>query len=105
VLVSSAVTPTIAGAMYSVMADCGVGESTRIGRKPFSTSPCSQDRTVSDRTYDRWRLLPCGVPAGIAALALYVYEVDPTNLGFIKLWPASRAEPDVSTVNYQDGRR
>ena len=45
----------------------------------------------------------CGVPPGTAALALNVYAVDPTNLGFIKLWPSNGAEPDVSTVNYQVG--
>ena len=32
-----------------------------------------------------------------------VYAVNPTNLGFIKVWPANGAEPAVSTVNYQVG--
>ena len=32
-----------------------------------------------------------------------VYAVNPTNLGFIKVWPANTTEPDVSTVNYQVG--
>ena len=45
----------------------------------------------------------CGIPNGVAALAMNVYAVNPTNLGFIKVWPANGAEPDVSTVNYQLG--
>jgi len=45
----------------------------------------------------------CGIPNGVAALAMNVYAVNPTNLGFIKVWPANAAEPDVSTVNYQVG--
>jgi hypothetical protein len=45
----------------------------------------------------------CGIPNGVAALAMNVYAVNPTNLGFIKVWPANGAEPDVSTVNYQPG--
>ena len=45
----------------------------------------------------------CGIPNGVAALAMNVYAVNPTNLGFIKVWPANGTEPDVSTVNYQPG--
>jgi hypothetical protein len=45
----------------------------------------------------------CGIPSGVAALAMNVYAVNPTNLGFIKVWPANATEPDVSTVNYQVG--
>jgi len=45
----------------------------------------------------------CGIPNGIAALAMNVYAVNPTNLGFIKVWPANASEPAVSTVNYQVG--
>ena len=45
----------------------------------------------------------CGIPSGVAALALNLYAVNPTNLGFIKVWPANAAEPAVSTVNYQVG--
>ena len=45
----------------------------------------------------------CGIPNGVAALAMNVYAVNPTNLGFIKVWPANGIEPDVSTVNYQVG--
>ena len=43
----------------------------------------------------------CGIPVGVPALAINVYAVNPTNLGFIKLWPAGLAEPAVSTVNYE----
>ena len=45
----------------------------------------------------------CGIPNGVAALAINVYAVNPTNLGFIKVWPANATEPAVSTVNYQVG--
>jgi len=45
----------------------------------------------------------CGMPNGVAAIAMNVYAVNPTNLGFIKVWPANAAEPAVSTVNYQPG--
>ena len=43
----------------------------------------------------------CGIPAGVSALVLNVYAVNPTNLGFIKLWPSGTVEPNVSTVNYE----
>jgi len=33
----------------------------------------------------------CGIPAGVSALVLNVYAVNPTNLGFIKLWPSGRS--------------
>jgi hypothetical protein len=46
----------------------------------------------------------CGMPNGVAAIAMNVYAVNPTNLGFIKVWPANAAEPAVSTVNYQPGQ-
>jgi hypothetical protein len=42
----------------------------------------------------------CGIPAGVAALALNVVAVSPANLGFIKLWPANAAQPNASTINY-----
>jgi len=45
----------------------------------------------------------CGIPASVPVLALNVYAVNPTNLGFIKLWSAGTNEPFVSTVNYQAG--
>ena len=43
----------------------------------------------------------CGIPLAVSALAINVYAVNPTNLGFIKLWPAGLPEPAVSTVNYE----
>ena len=45
----------------------------------------------------------CAIPNGVAALAMNVYAVNPTNFGFIKVWPANASEPAVSTVNYQVG--
>jgi len=45
----------------------------------------------------------CGVPTGAKALAMTVTAVTPSNLGFVKLWPANATEPDASTVNYDPG--
>jgi hypothetical protein len=45
----------------------------------------------------------CGIPSGVPVLALNVIAVNPTNLGFIKLWPFGSSEPYASTVNYQVG--
>ena len=45
----------------------------------------------------------CGMPNGVAAIAMNVYAVNPSNLGFIKVWAANAPEPAVSTVNYQPG--
>lgn len=45
----------------------------------------------------------CGVPTGANALALTVTAVTPSNLGFVKLWPANATEPDATTVNYDPG--
>ena len=45
----------------------------------------------------------CGVPTGASALAVTVTAVTPSNLGFVKLWPANATEPDASTVNYDPG--
>ena len=59
----------------------------------YSTNFAAQGGTASD----------CGIPNGVAALAMNVYAVNPTNTGFIKVWPANGTEPAVSTVNYQSG--
>jgi len=59
----------------------------------YSTNFASQGGTGSG----------CSIPNGVAALAMNVYAVNPTNLGFIKVWPANGTEPEVSTVNYQVG--
>ncbi len=59
----------------------------------YSTNFSTQGGTASN----------CGIPSGVAALAMNVYAVNPTNLGFIKVWPANGTEPAVSTVNYQVG--
>lgn len=45
----------------------------------------------------------CGMPSGVSAIAMNVYAVSPTALGFIKVWGANASEPAVSTVNYQPG--
>lgn len=45
----------------------------------------------------------CGMPNGVAAIAMNVYAVNPTALGFIKVWAANAAEPAVATINYQTG--
>lgn len=45
----------------------------------------------------------CGVPTGANALAVTVTAVMPSNLGFVKLWPANATEPDATTVNYDPG--
>lgn len=45
----------------------------------------------------------CGIPLGAKALATTTTAVTPSNLGFIKLWPANVTEPDASTVNYDPG--
>ena len=45
----------------------------------------------------------CGLPNGVAAIAMNVYAVNPTALGFIKVWAANATEPPVSTINYQPG--
>jgi hypothetical protein len=45
----------------------------------------------------------CGMPNGVAAIAMNVYAVNPTTLGFIKVWAGNAAEPAVSTINYQTG--
>lgn len=59
----------------------------------YSTNFASQGGTATS----------CAIPNNVAALALNVYAVNPTNVGFIKVWPASGPEPAVSTVNYQPG--
>jgi len=45
----------------------------------------------------------CGMPNGVAAIAMNVYAVNATTLGFIKVYAGNQAEPAVSTVNYQSG--
>ena len=45
----------------------------------------------------------CGMPNGVAAIAMNVYAVNPTTLGFIKVWAGNGAEPAVATINYQTG--
>jgi hypothetical protein len=45
----------------------------------------------------------CNIPSGVAAIAMNVYAINPTNLGFIKVWAANASEPSVATINYQVG--
>lgn len=45
----------------------------------------------------------CGMPNGVAAMAMNVYAVNPVTLGFIKVWAGNGVEPAVSTINYQAG--
>jgi len=42
----------------------------------------------------------CNIPSTVGALAVTATAVNPSNLGFVKLWPANAVEPDASTVNY-----
>lgn len=41
----------------------------------------------------------CGIPATAAAYSLNVTAVPRTTLGFLSIWPAGQAQPNVSTLN------
>jgi hypothetical protein len=45
----------------------------------------------------------CMVPNGAAALALNVVAYQPSNLGYITLWPTSAPEPFAATVSFDSG--
>jgi len=46
----------------------------------------------------------CGIPATAAAYSLNVTVVPEGTLGYLTIWPASRPQPYVSTMNSPDGR-
>ena len=45
-----------------------------------------------------------GVPAGASAVAVNVTAVNPTGDGYITAWPANRARPDTSNLNFYADR-
>ena len=44
-----------------------------------------------------------GVPAGATAVAINVTAVNPTNAGFITVWPAGGGRPEASNLNFVAG--
>src|SRR3954453_4498915 len=46
----------------------------------------------------------CGVPSNATSVALTLTVVDPQGPGFLTAWPADRARPVVSNVNYDVGQ-
>jgi hypothetical protein len=46
----------------------------------------------------------CGIPASAAAYSLNVTVVPIQSLGYLTIWPAGQAQPNVSTLNSTDGR-
>ncbi len=46
----------------------------------------------------------CGIPPTARAVSLNVTAVNPTSGGYINLFPADRAQPATSTVNFTAGR-
>ncbi|MHB8799708.1 MAG: hypothetical protein ACYDBY_14710 [Thermoanaerobaculia bacterium] len=55
------------------------------------------------RTFTIKGAAPCGIPTTAAAVAFNVTVADPANAGFVALWPAGAAYPNVSTINFVAG--
>jgi Bacterial pre-peptidase C-terminal domain len=49
-------------------------------------------------------LSSCNIPASASAYSLNVTVVPITSLGYLTIWPAGQAQPNVSTLNSTDGR-
>src|SRR5690606_10365166 len=65
-------------------------------------------RTGGARLNNAWRDVTvagaAGIPnEGVAAVALNVTAVSPTNSGYLTVYPAGSPRPGVSTLNYDSG--
>lgn len=89
---------------YTPVNPCRIAD-TRVAGGPLgaNVSRTFDGFNASSFAFQGGTATSCGMPNGVAAIAMNVYAVNPTNLGFIKLWPANGSEPAVSTVNYQTG--
>jgi len=46
----------------------------------------------------------CGIPSNVGAIAANITVTAATNAGYLSLFPAGTAEPNVSTINYKAGQ-
>ncbi|HXN48779.1 MAG TPA: hypothetical protein VN893_19165, partial [Bryobacteraceae bacterium] len=86
------------GSRFVPVAPCRVADTRRAGG-PFG-GPSMTARSM------RSFAIPssgCGIPAGAQAYSLNVTVAPSGPLGFLTLWPAGQAQPEVSTLNSPDG--
>jgi len=88
---------------YTPISPCRIADTRVAGGALQTGTPRTFDGFSANFSTQGGTATNCGMPNGVAAIAMNVYAVNPTNLGFIKVWPANGAEPAVSTVNYQAG--
>jgi hypothetical protein len=88
---------------YTPVTPCRIADTRVVGGSLAAGVPRTFDGFAASFATQGGALSNCALPNGVAALAMNVYAVNPTNLGFIALWPADKVEPPVSTVNYQAG--
>jgi Chitobiase/beta-hexosaminidase C-terminal domain/Beta-propeller repeat len=92
--------PFLAGPLQFVAtAPCRIAD-TRNATGPFGGPELAAAAT---RTFD----VPqsgCGIPTTAVAYSLNVTVVPIASLGYLTIWPAGQAQPNVSTLNSTDGR-
>jgi hypothetical protein len=88
---------------YTPVTPCRIADTRVVGGSLAAGVARTFDGFSASFAAQGGALSNCALPNGAAALAMNVYAVNPTNLGFIALWPADKVEPPVSTVNYQAG--
>jgi hypothetical protein len=88
--------------LYSPLTPCRIADTrAAVGALVANTTRTLLGYHASTFASQGGTATSCGIPNGVAALAMNVYAVNPSNLGFIKLWASNQGEPAVSTVNYQ----
>ncbi len=79
-------------------------EPCRIADTRLAAGPYGQPVMEGQQTREFVLAGRCGIPSQVSAVALNVTVVPRGLLGFLTIWPAGQARPQVSTLNSLDGR-
>ncbi len=71
---------------------------TRVGSFPAGFGPPSLAAGVT-RTLTMPTGSPCEIPSSASAYSLNITAIPKSTLGFLTVWPAGKAQPNVSTLN------
>jgi hypothetical protein len=86
-----------AGADYSPQAPVRVLDTRNDTQGDLST-PIGRRQTVTQTVAG-----VAGVPADASAVALNITAVDPTQAGYLTVWPSGQPRPQASSINFAAG--
>ncbi len=85
----------------------GAAAVTGINPQRLLDSRTGQDTTPGPFASGETRSVPvaglAGVPAGASAVVLNVTATEPSDAGFLTIWPAGQPQPVASTLNFLPG--